>query len=62
MRQALAVAFMLTLALSLAACGVKLPPIAPEPRPAPATVPKLDCSAQDETCDKEDPHYRPRGP
>lgn len=44
---------------SLLACGVKVPPIAPE-RP-PESVPlKLDCSPKDPDCDRTDPNYKPK--
>jgi hypothetical protein len=46
--------------LGMQACGVKAPPIAPEQPSAPAPAPRLDCSPQDETCDKTDPGYKRR--
>jgi len=42
------------------ACGVKAPPVAPEHRSS-SISPKLECSAYDPTCDKEDPNYVPQG-
>jgi predicted small lipoprotein YifL len=47
-------------AFSLSGCGVKAPPIAPESEKR-APLPNLNCSPTEENCDKEDPHYRPRG-
>jgi predicted small lipoprotein YifL len=46
--------------VSFIACGVKLPPVAPEHDPEPRPALNLDCSPQDENCDKTDPNYRPR--
>jgi len=44
--------------ISLTACGVKAPPIAPQRPPEPAKL-ELDCSPKDPDCDKQDPNYRP---
>lgn len=44
----------------LAGCGVKLPPVAPEKDPLPASL-NLNCSPSDPNCDKTDPNYKPKG-
>lgn len=44
----------------LAGCGVKLPPVAPEPNPEPRNL-NLNCSPNDPDCDKTDPNYKPKG-
>jgi hypothetical protein len=49
----------LVLALLLAGCGVKLPPVAPERNPEPANL-NLNCSPNDPECDKTDPNYKPK--
>jgi hypothetical protein len=46
--------------LAFPSCGVKLPPVAPQSDPVAPPPLKLDCSPNDETCDKTDPNYRPR--
>jgi hypothetical protein len=51
--------FLASLALLLSACGVKLPPVAPQREPMPATL-NLNCSPEDPDCDKTDPNYRPK--
>ncbi len=48
------------LCLFLTACGVKLPPVAPERPPPPPPPQKLHCSPYEPDCDAKDPNYRPR--
>lgn len=44
------------IALALASCGVKGPPIAPQSRPETRAL-ILDCSPYSEKCDERDPKY-----